>query len=137
MNVLFCAGFAAIVEDPEPSLTFYRDALGLPLGDGDYPSTGDIDGLKHFGLWRLADAARSCFGVGQWPSDVPVPQGCVEFEVDDLAAATDELRARGCTVLVGPRVEPWGQEVTRLLSPEGLLIGVTITPALRHDEAGD
>ncbi len=128
MNVLFCAGFAPIIRDPERSLAFYRHALGLPLGDGEYPSTGDIDGLKHFGLWRLADAARSCFGVAEWPPDVPVPQGCLEFEVDDLAAATSELRAGGCKVLVGPQTEPWGQQVTRLLSPEGLLIGVTVTP---------
>jgi catechol 2,3-dioxygenase-like lactoylglutathione lyase family enzyme len=135
VNVLFCAGFAPIVRDPEPSLAFYRDALGLPLGDGDYPSTGEIDGLKHFGLWRLSDAARSCFDVAEWPSEVPAPQGCVEFEVDDLVAATNELRASGCEVLVGPRTEPWGQQVSRLLSPEGLLIGVTVTPGLRSDEA--
>jgi catechol 2,3-dioxygenase-like lactoylglutathione lyase family enzyme len=136
MNVLFCTGFAPIVRDPEPSLLFYRDALGLPLGDGEYPSTSEIDGLKHFGLWRLADAARSCFDVAQWPPELPVPQGCVEFEVDDLPAATNELRARGAKVLVGPRSEPWGQQVTRLLSPEGLLIGVTITPGLKPENAG-
>src|SRR5205823_5686128 len=88
-------------------------------------------GVKHFGLWKLADAARSCFGTDRWPSDVPIPQGGIEFDVDDVAAAVVELRDRGCTVLVGPHTEPWGQEVARLLSPEGLLVGLTRTPWLR------
>ena len=30
-------------------------------------------------------------------------------------------------MLTGPKTEPWGQEVVRLLSPEGLLVGVTRT----------
>jgi hypothetical protein len=34
-------------------------------------------------------------------------------------------------MLVRSRLEPWGQTVSRFLSPEGLLIGVTITPFLR------
>ncbi|PLP37801.1 glyoxalase, partial [Klebsiella variicola] len=29
---------------------------------------------------------------------------------------------------------PWGQTVTRLLSPEGLLAGLTVTPWLRAEE---
>jgi hypothetical protein len=30
-----------------------------------------------------------------------------------------------------PRKEPWGQTVTRLLGPEGLLVGITHTPSMR------
>jgi hypothetical protein len=29
------------------------------------------------------------------------------------------------------RKEPWGQVVTRLLGPEGLLVGITYTPLIR------
>jgi hypothetical protein len=32
---------------------------------------------------------------------------------------------------VDNRTEPWGQTVSRLLSPEGLLIGITFTPWMR------
>ena len=130
MNVLFCAGFGPIVRDPSASLAFYGDALGLPLEAGDYPATGAIEGVKHFGLWRLEDAAASCFGTTTWPDDVPVPQGNIEFDVDDVAGAAAELEARGCVILTGPKTEPWGQEVARLLSPEGLLVAVTSTPGL-------
>ena len=91
--------------------------------------------MKHFGLWTLDDAAESCFGTKVWPKDVPVPQAGIEFDVDDVAAAAEELRAKGYQLLVGPRVEPWGQTVARLLSPEGLLVGLTITPWMR--EGGD
>lgn len=67
----------------------------------------------------------------RWPDDLPVPQGWIEFDVDDVAAATAELANKGYRVLVAARQEPWGQTVTRLLGPEGLLVGITYTPHLR------
>ena len=43
-----------------------------------------------------------------------------------------ELKSQGYTLLVATRTEPWGQIVTRLLGPEGLLVGITHTPAIRN-----
>lgn len=132
MNVLFIAGFGPVVPDMGAAQAFYADALGLPLeGDADYLHTSKVDGARHFALWPLSEAARSCFGAERWPADVPAPQGWVEFDVDDVAAATAELAARGYRVLVADRMEPWGQTVSRLLGPEGLLVGVTYTPDQR------
>ena len=71
------------------------------------------------------------FGADSWPPDVPTPQGWIEFDVEDVAAASAVLKRRGYTLLVDSREEPWGQTVTRLLSPEGLLVGLTYTPWLR------
>jgi hypothetical protein len=51
--------------------------------------------------------------------------------VQDLDSATRVLSDKGYRLLVANRIEPWGQTVTRLLSPEGLLTGLTITPWLR------
>ena len=51
----------------------------------------------------------------------------------DLGAATDALVKQGYRLLIANRTEPWGQAVTRLLSPEGLLTGLTITPWMRRD----
>lgn len=51
----------------------------------------------------------------------------------DIQAASDVLMAKGYRLLIANREEPWGQTVTRLLSPEGLLTGVTITPWLREE----
>jgi hypothetical protein len=63
-----------------------------------------------------------------------VPQAWLEFDVDDVAAASAELQARGYRLLITDRLEPWGQTVTRLLGPEGLLVGITLTPLLREGD---
>ena len=133
MKVLFVAGFGPIVRDREASRRLYGDDLGISFdaeADG-YLHTEGLAGVKTFALWPLTQAAESCFGSPEWPAHVPVPQAWLEFDVDDVAAATAELTAKGYTLLVSQRVEPWGQTVTRLLSPEGILTGVTHTPWMR------
>ncbi len=119
MDVLFVAGFGPITQSTPASREFYVAALGLPLkpmpGNEEYLLTEHdaIGGGKHFALW----------------------QAWVEFEVRDINTATDALKARGYRLLVDNRIEPWGQTVTRLLSPEGLLTGITVTPWLREGKA--
>jgi len=39
--------------------------------------------------------------------------------------------SKGYQLLVNNRLEPWGHSVTRFLSPEGVLTGLTVTPWLR------
>ena len=135
MKVLFVAGFAPISRDPAASCDLYIRDLGLPMDPGaDYPHTDAIDGVKHFGLWPLAQAAQSCFGTSEWPADVPIPQATIEFEVEDVAAAAAELESRGHQLLHAARVEPWKQTVARLLSPEGLLVGLSYTPWLHTEQ---
>ena len=133
MRVAFVAGFSPIVRDPAASRAFYSDALGLTFegGEGDYTFTDKLGGVKHLGLWPLSEAAQACFGTSEWPADIPVPQATVEFEVDDVeavGAAADELVGRGYRLIHGARTEPWTQTITRLLSPEGLLVGICYTP---------
>ena len=65
--------------------------------------------------------------------DVPRPQATIELGVDDVPAAVSELRKRGLEIMQDAREEPRGQTTARLLSPEGLLIGVVYTPALREE----
>jgi catechol 2,3-dioxygenase-like lactoylglutathione lyase family enzyme len=133
IEVLFVAGFGPIVGDAAASRKFYWEALGLPLKEdaGGYLHTGELEGVKHFALWPLAQAAESCFGRSEWPGEIPTPQAWLEFDVADVEKATEELKSRGYRLLVANRKEPWGQIVTRLLGPEGLLVGVTYTPAMR------
>ena len=131
MKVLFVAGFSPIVGDMASSKRLYVEGLGLPL-EGDYPMTEKLKGVKHFGLWSLQDAAKSCFGAEEWPSHLPVPQATVEFEVADVDAAAKELEAKGYDLLHPAKVEPWKQTIARLLSPEGLIVGLSHTPWL-HD----
>lgn len=134
MKVLFVAGFGPIVRDHAASRRLYRDALGIELKEAapDYLVGEALEGVKHFALWPLAHAAESCFGKDSWPADVPVPQAWIEFEVESVDDATAELESRGYRMLIAAKKEPWGQTVSRLLSPEGLLVGVTFTPSMRE-----
>jgi hypothetical protein len=62
-----------------------------------------------------------------------LPQVSIEFEVADVAAvqtAADELTEMGYSLLHGARQEPWGHTVTRLLSPEGVIVGVSYAPTM-------
>jgi catechol 2,3-dioxygenase-like lactoylglutathione lyase family enzyme len=133
IEVLFVAGFGPIVRDPTASRKLYSDALDLPFKEdaSGYLHTGDLDGVKHFALWPLSQAAESCFGTDQWPDNLPVPQAWLEFDVADIEKATAELKSQGYQLLVEARAEPWGQIVTRFLGPEGLLVGITHTPSMR------
>lgn len=133
MEILFVTGVTPITVTPTASAAFYRDALGLPLEgeDGGYLSTERLGGVKHMGVWPLEAAAQSCFGEATWPEHVPVPHATIEFElssVESVRAAVNELEAKGYTFLHGAKEEGWGQTVARLLSPEGLLIGLSYAP---------
>lgn len=131
-KVLFVAGFGPIVKNAADSQKFYVDALGLPFQrDGDYLHTQELEGVKHFALWSLSQAAQSCFGSDKWPSNLPAPQAWLEFDVDNIERATIQLEQKGYKLLKKAQKEPWGQIVTRLLSPEGMLVAVTVTPAMR------
>jgi catechol 2,3-dioxygenase-like lactoylglutathione lyase family enzyme len=139
MNVLFITSFAVIAPDPPQSRRLYVDALGLPLAageDGEYWHSEKIGGSKHFGVWPLQQAAEACFGTKEWPSDRTVPQASVEFEVEDadaVAAAGEELEQAGFELVHPALTEPWGQTVARLLSSEGLIVGISYAPSLHAD----
>jgi catechol 2,3-dioxygenase-like lactoylglutathione lyase family enzyme len=103
IDVLFVAGFGPIVRDPAASRKFYSEALGLPFKEdtNGYLYTSGLDGVKHFALWPLAQAAESCFGTDQWPGNLPVPQAWIEFDVGNIEKATAELKSQGYNLL-GP-----------------------------------
>jgi catechol 2,3-dioxygenase-like lactoylglutathione lyase family enzyme len=136
VDVLFVTSVAVVTADPPGSRRLFMDTLGLPLeGEGadGYYSSASIPGSRHFGVWPLAQAAQACFGTPQWPTGQAVPQASIEFEVADaaaVAAAAAELERAGYSLLHPARTEPWGQTVTRLLTGDGLIIGISYAPAL-------
>jgi catechol 2,3-dioxygenase-like lactoylglutathione lyase family enzyme len=136
IKVLFIAGFGPIIRDNDASRKLYVDSLGIDFKEetNGYLHTEAVEGAKAFALWPLSQAAESCFGSKEWPKELPAPSAWLEFDVEDIGTATEELRAQGYKLLVSARKEPWGQTVTRLLSPEGILIGVTHTPWMRDNQ---
>jgi catechol 2,3-dioxygenase-like lactoylglutathione lyase family enzyme len=141
MDVLFITSVAVVAADPPQSRKLFMNALGLPLeGEGEgYYSSGSIPGSKHFGVWPLAEAAQACFGTAEWPAGRVVPQASIEFEVADadaVAAAGDELQRAGYELVHPARTEPWGQTVARLLTGDGLIVGISYAPMLHDGEPG-
>ncbi len=137
MNIEFLSTVAVITPDTTSSRKLYVEALGLPLeGQGDgYHHSEQIAGCKSFGIWPLSQAAKACFGTGEWPMERLVPQVSIEFDVADAAAvdpAARELQQAGYELLHAAREEPWGQMVARLQSPEGAIVGISYAPVL-HD----
>ncbi len=138
----FVAGFGPIVKDVEASRAFWETGLGIALeqADPDYWTSFHLDGVKVFALWPLSQAAHSCFGSASWPDEIPAPQAWMELDVESpeaVSAAASELAAAGHRLLRGAREEPWHQITARLLSPEGLLVGVTYTPSLHEKRDAD
>ncbi|WP_344096578.1 glyoxalase [Microbacterium deminutum] len=138
MDVQFVAGFGPIVRDDE-SRRFYQDALGIELSEPTpgYLDTHSLTGVKVFALWRLSDAAQSTFATAEWPSNRTIPQAWLEFELASAHAVADgeeELIAAGYDILASTHVEPWGQTISRLLSPEGMLVGLSYFAELHDDQ---
>ena len=137
MEIEFLATVAVIAPDPAVSRKLYVEMLGLPLESqvGEYHHSEQIDGCKSFGIWPLSQAAEACFGTPQWPTERPVPQVSIEFDVANAAAvgpAAREFEQAGYELLHPSRKEPWGQTVARLQSPEGAVVGISYTPVLHE-----
>jgi catechol 2,3-dioxygenase-like lactoylglutathione lyase family enzyme len=142
VNVRFISSFSIITGRPEADDRLFVGTLGLPLHAPDgaatdaigYQFSESVDGAKHFGLWPLSDAAEACFGSPVWPDSHPIPQASIEFDVDDVGSAAAELETAGYTLLHGPRTEPWGQEIARLQTDDGVIVGVSFTPWMRSPD---
>lgn len=143
MKVSFIAGFGPIIRDTDAAHAFWRDGLGIAFEEPapGYFTNDDLEGVKAFAMWPLSQAAEATFGSEDWPADLPVPQAWIELDVesaDAVGAAIEELRSSDHQVLRDAHEEPWGQTTARLLSPEGLLVGISFTPwmhAHTHDDA--
>jgi Glyoxalase-like domain len=136
IKVLFILGFGPIIRDTAESRKLYSESLGIRFKEesGEYLHTEALKGAKSFALWPLSQAAESCFGKDTWPDNIPIPQAWLEFDVDNVENATANLESRGYRMLVKNKKEPWGQTVSRFISPEGLLVGVTFTPLMRGEK---
>ena len=125
IDIQFIAGFGPIVRDTTQSRKLYSDTLGIPFKEesGEYLHTEALKGAKTFALWPLNQAAQSCFCKDTWPDNVPIPQAWLEFDVEHVDKATLALESCGYQILVKAKKEPWGQTVSRFISPRGCWSG--------------
>jgi len=142
MKISFVAGFGPIIGDAGAARAFWGNGLGIALEEAapGYFTNDDLGGVNAFALWPLSQAAAATFDTETWPADIPSPQAWIELDVESaeaVAEAIAELKAGGHRVLRDAHEEPWGQTTARLLSPEGLLVGVTFTPWMHDHEHDD
>ena len=137
MDVQFVASVAPIVRDTRAARAFYADALGLSFegGEGEYRFTQELDGSKHVGLGRSRRRQQPASGRRNGRVRFQCRRPASSSRVADVAAAADELKAKGYRLIHEARTEPWKQITARLLSPEGLLVAVCYTPSF-HDRSG-
>ncbi|RZT84384.1 putative enzyme related to lactoylglutathione lyase [Pseudonocardia sediminis] len=123
--------------DPDASLAFYRDTLGLAIS-------------REFPGGTVFFLGNGFLEVSGRPSGAPdTPDGQVApdagglrlwLQVRDLDATHRELVDAGVTVLREPREEPWGLHEMWVADPDGTrIVFVQIPPGhpIRRDTRGD
>ncbi|MET8684949.1 glyoxalase superfamily protein [Streptomyces sp. NPDC004732] len=107
--------------DPERSRAFYGEALGLAV-HREF-GTGPERGTVYF----LGGGFLEVSGRSDAP---PAPGLQLWLQVADVAAAHEELVARGVEVLRPPVKEPWGLVEMWIADPDGVRIVLVEVP---HD----
>jgi catechol 2,3-dioxygenase-like lactoylglutathione lyase family enzyme len=112
---------ALTVDDFDAALAFYRDVLGLRMKD-----MWVEEGARGV-LLEAGRATLELFDERQAAMVDEIEVGRrvagrvrVAFEVDDSAAAADELEEAGAERLGGPVETPWHDVNVRLVAPDGM-----------------
>ena len=114
------------VNDPDESIPFYRDALGLEvlndvasgghrwvtLGSPDQPGVEIVLSDPHAGRSQQdGDTLQELVNKGSL--------GPIVFRTEDLDAAFERVRASGAEVLQEPIDQPWGPRDCAFRDPSG------------------
>jgi catechol 2,3-dioxygenase-like lactoylglutathione lyase family enzyme len=106
--------------DPERSRVFYGERLGLAVHRefGPRPERGTV--------YFLGGGFLELSGRSETP---PSPAVRLWLQVEDVAAAHDELRGKGVEIVRPPVQEPWGLIEMWIADPDGLPIVLVEVPA--------
>lgn len=123
------------VNDPDESLPFYRDALGLEvrndvssggfrwvtLGSPTQPDLEIVLSEPHAGRSQAdGDALQELLTKGVLPNIV--------FRTDDLDGTFETIRASGAEVLQEPIDQPWGPRDCAFRDPSGNMVRIEQAP---------
>ncbi|MCX4550248.1 VOC family protein [Streptomyces sp. NBC_01500] len=123
------------VNDPDESLAFYRDALGLEMrndvaSDGfrwvtlSSPSQPDLEIVlsePHAGRPQAdGDTLQELLVKGVLP--------VIVFRTDDLDTTFEKVRASGAEVLQEPMDQPWGPRDCAFRDPSGNMVRISQAP---------
>jgi uncharacterized glyoxalase superfamily protein PhnB len=115
------------VPDVTASIEFYERAFGLTrrfiADDGSYGELDTGGTTLSFSAYRIADTHLPEGVVHHDPAAAPAP-----FELamvsDDVTAAFDRAVAAGATPIAEPAEQPWGQAVSWVRDPSGVLLEI-------------
>jgi catechol 2,3-dioxygenase-like lactoylglutathione lyase family enzyme len=124
-----------LVDDPEASLVFYRDTLGLEVrndvarehlrwitvGAPSQPGVSLVITNFLSGSPDDSDALAALVAKGAMPG--------VHFQTDDLDGAFEKVRGAGAEVVQEPTEQFWGTKDFAIRDPSGNLIRVDQPPA--------
>lgn len=123
------------VNDPDESLPFYRDALGLEvrndvasggfrwvtLGSQDQPDLEIVLSEPHAGRSQAdGDTLQELLTKGVLP--------IVVFRTDDLDSTFERVRASGAEVMQEPIDQPWGPRDCAFRDPSGNTVRISQAP---------
>ncbi|MEU6470922.1 VOC family protein [Streptomyces massasporeus] len=106
--------------DPERSRAFYGEQLGLAV----YREFGT--GPERGTVFFMGGGFLEVSGRSETP---PAPAVRLWLQVDDVAAAQEELRAKGVDIVRPPVKEPWGLVEMWIADPDGTPIVLVEVPA--------
>ncbi|MDF3147151.1 MULTISPECIES: VOC family protein [unclassified Streptomyces] len=106
--------------DPERSRAFYGEQLGLAV----YREFGT--GAERGTVYFLGGGFLEVSGRSEAP---PSPAVRLWLQVEDVAAAHDELRGQGVEIVRPPVKEPWGLVEMWIADPDGTRIVLVEVPA--------
>ncbi len=106
--------------DPERSRVFYGERLGLAV----YREFGT--GPERGTVYFLGGGFLEVSGRSETP---PSPAVRLWMQVEDVAAAHDELRGKGVEIVRPPVKEPWGLIEMWIADPDGTRIVLVEVPA--------
>ncbi|MEU6913932.1 VOC family protein [Streptomyces olindensis] len=106
--------------DPEKARAFYGEQLGLAV----YREFGT--GPERGTVYFMGGGFLEVSGRSETP---PTPAVRLWLQVDDVAAARDELRAKGVEIVRPPVKEPWGLVEMWIADPDGTPIVLVEVPA--------
>ena len=125
MEIIKLAWVGTRTDNPEPTVRFFRDVLGLPVG------------AEHEGFWmlRLPDGSKvevfdSTSATNRHFTTGPV----VGFLVDDVHSAAAELRSAGVEILLEPQTDDSGNAWVHFRGPDGNIYEFTQDPGVSRQD---
>jgi hypothetical protein len=114
--------------DGPSALPFYAGRFGWteapfpPMGDD--AAGADMGPPMFYQLFTTTGEGMTG-GIGTKPDEQPAPAWLFYFNVDDIDAATERVRARGGQVVLEPMPVPGGGWIINAIDPQGAMFALT------------